>query len=97
MRAASAEPLVCRLRLQWSREEWNAEGLPDSRGGLIGGQLLVRADLLGPLDESLQNHRAVGEPRAVAVFRTVVAVGTSSGLCLVLMPRAIGPDGAAKG
>lgn len=47
--------ISCRLRLNYSREDWGANGQPDSKGGLIGGQILVRVDLIGPIEAALAN------------------------------------------
>ncbi len=56
---------VCRLRLQYAREEWGSEGQPDSKGGVIGGQLLMRVDLMGSMEEALSSSKALGEARWV--------------------------------
>lgn len=63
----------------------------------MGGQLLVRADLVAPIEEVLTKHKATGQARSVAVFRSVVAVGTSSGVCALLMPRSVRGEGASSG
>ena len=38
-------------------------GQPDSKGGLIGGQLLMRIDLIGPIEEALANTKTIGDAR----------------------------------
>jgi len=54
---------VCRLRLQYAREEWGGDGQPDSKGGVIGGQLLMRVDLMGSMEEAFSNNKTCGDAR----------------------------------
>jgi len=59
--------IAARLRLQYAREEWGADGQPDSKGGVIGGQLLMRADLMGSMEEAFSNNKACGDPRSAVL------------------------------
>ena len=36
----------CRSRLQWGAADWPQEGRPDSRGALLGGEVILRLDLI---------------------------------------------------
>lgn len=54
---------MCRLRLQYAREEWGGDGQPDSKGGVIGGQLLMRVDLMGSMEEAFSNNKTCGDAR----------------------------------
>ena len=57
----------------------------------------MRAELVGALEDALSNHKAAGDKRCVAVFRGVFALGMSSSVIFVLMPRGVGADGQPKG
>ena len=58
---------------------------------------LCLADKLDLLQEYFALGGSLGSSRAVAAFRGVVAVGTSSGVVGVLMPRGLSADGHPSG
>ncbi|KAL0030409.1 hypothetical protein WJX79_001821 [Trebouxia sp. C0005] len=90
-----AEALMSRL--QWGAADWPQEGRPDSKGGLLGGEVMLRLDLMPAFQEYFALGSSLGSSRAVAAFRGVVAVGTSSGVVGVLMPRGLSADGHPSG
>ncbi|KAL0018560.1 hypothetical protein WJX77_004866 [Trebouxia sp. C0004] len=90
-----AEALMSRL--QWGAADWPQEGRPDSKGGLLGGEVMLRLDLMSAFQEYVALGGSLGSNRAVAAFRGVVAVGTSSGVVGVLMPRGLSADGHPSG
>ena len=45
-----------RSRLQWAAEDWPQLGRPDSRGGVLGGQVMMRLDLLNPFQVNIGLH-----------------------------------------
>lgn len=51
----------CREQLQWSASDWPADGRPDARGGIVGGKVLVRLELLTPLQVCYQHTCAKKE------------------------------------
>jgi len=44
----------CRSRLQWGAADWPQEGRPDSKGGLLGGEVMLRLDLMPAFQVHLQ-------------------------------------------
>ncbi|KAL0048183.1 hypothetical protein WJX82_009442 [Trebouxia sp. C0006] len=90
-----AEALMSRL--QWGAADWPQEGRPDCKGGLLGGEVMLRLDLMPAFQEYFALGGSLGSSRAVAAFRGVVAVGTSSGVVGVLMPRGLSADGHPSG
>lgn len=45
----------CRSRLQWGAADWPQEGRPDSKGGLLGGEVMLRLDLMPAFQVHLHN------------------------------------------
>lgn len=45
-----------RSRLQWAAEDWPELGSPDTRGGVLGGQVMMRLDLLNPFQVDIVSH-----------------------------------------
>ena len=88
---------ACRNRLQSALDQWPAEGGMDARGAQVGGRVLLRADHITLLDDAFSDSPALGAAVCVAAFHAVIAVGTSSGAVLVLLPRGITSAGQLSG
>ena len=58
---------------------------------------MLRADAVTVIEDALRGGGALGQATCVAAFHAVVAVGTFSGVALVLLPRGIGADGQLSG
>lgn len=44
-----------RSRLQWGAADWPQEGRPDCKGGLLGGEVMLRLDLMPAFQVHLHN------------------------------------------
>lgn len=45
----------CRSRLQWGAADWPQEGRADSKGALLGGEVMLRLDLMPAFQVHLHN------------------------------------------
>ncbi|CAL8466179.1 g5715 [Coccomyxa elongata] len=92
--------LNLRRRLARAGDDWPAAGAAGPRGSTIGGSLCARVDALPALSQAATNYRVFGAARAVGCFHGVVALGMSSGVTFVLLPRGLsadaGPDAGPK-
>ncbi|KAK9788705.1 hypothetical protein WJX73_001767 [Symbiochloris irregularis] len=86
-----------RQYLRKALAQWPSEGGVDSRGAPVGGQVILRVDHTKLLEEAFRDTPALGSPSCVAAFHAVVAVGTSAGVVLVLLPRGITSGGQLSG
>ena len=96
-RLPEAHHCLCRERLKPCSDGWPAEGQSDDAGTSVGGELALRAEALSAFQEHFAKRAFLGEKQAVASFRSVVAIGMSSGVLLVLMPRGLNAQGAPTG
>lgn len=48
-----------RSRLQWAAEDWPELGRPDTRGGVLGGQVMMRLDLLNAFQVDTGSHASM--------------------------------------
>lgn len=78
-------------------DDWPAEGHSDDAGTSVGGEVALKAEGLQAFQELFAKRAFFGEKQAVASFRGVVAIGMSSGVLLVLMPRGLNAQGAPTG
>ena len=88
---------LCRERLQPAKAGWPADGQSDDEGSSIGGEVTLKAESLASFSELFAKRAFFGDKRAVASFRGAVAIGMSSGVLFVLMPRGLNAQGALTG
>ena len=88
---------VGRRQLEAALQQWPEDGGIDARGGQVGAHIIMRADHVALIDEACRGNAALGQPVVVAAFHAVIAVGTSAGVVLVLLPRGITSDGQLSG